>query len=83
MEFTPIKPLCVRGQTQKQNNMKLQYIAALGALFFSASAFAEDGKDCEKEGCKKDQTVFAAHNTAAVEAPEAEKEKKDPPKGPG
>lgn len=62
--------------------MKLKYIAALGALFFSTSAFAEDGKDCEKEGCKKDQTVFAARDTVEVEAPEEEKEKQDPPKGP-
>lgn len=62
--------------------MKLQYIAALGALFFSTSAFADRGKDCDKEGCKKDQTVLAARETVEVQAPEEEKEKKDPPKGP-
>ena len=62
--------------------MKLQYIAALGALFFSTSAFADCAKDCEKEGCKKDQTVFAARGTVEVQAQEEEKEKKAPPKGP-
>ena len=62
--------------------MKLHNIAALGALFFATSAFAGDPEDCPEGPCKKDQTTFAAIQTLAEEAPEEEKEKKDPPKGP-